>query len=451
MKFTSLFILTFCLIFAACSSEKKHSTIIKGKITVADSVDQSKNYAGIGYLVFKRDSTQKADTLMYAETDVNGEFVGKIEVPAKGIYPVYISRNKKLLASSSLILSFDDTVKITAQLPAYNQTEKFVSKEYTAQDVFGRVNRNFGRIADYANSGKLAQDTLPEILTNWSAIYWSIHTKYPQTVAGDQAVGESFRLLRGLNDSLLLERFDSLKAFPNLKVSFARVAGEAKARISGLESSLAFLENVQKQAPSPAQELQILRNQIEFLADSNQHERAYKLIKRNEKLFNTIKGAKSWAAYFAKETNRLAPGKSLPDFRLVTATDTISKASYIGKYYILEIAGLADQKYQSELVELNTIIQLYKNFGLNWVTVPIDQQITVDAFLKENEPSWTFTKAHNFDAYRLMDSLNVIQVPTRFFVDKKGNIIRKYAPVEFNRMINDVLKELQSKEKEPNS
>ena len=64
-RFNSLFLVAVVLI-AACSSKKTYTHVLSGKITVADSVDASKDYSGIGYLVIKRDSTQKADTVFFA-------------------------------------------------------------------------------------------------------------------------------------------------------------------------------------------------------------------------------------------------------------------------------------------------------------------------------------------------------------------------------------------------
>src|SRR5690606_27266277 len=87
----------------ACSSDKKQKAFISASITVADSIDTSGNFGGIGFLVIKRDSTQKADTVFYAVTDSLGKFTSTVEFDAKGLYPVYVSRNGKILASSSLI------------------------------------------------------------------------------------------------------------------------------------------------------------------------------------------------------------------------------------------------------------------------------------------------------------------------------------------------------------
>lgn len=436
--------------FAACSSEKKPSAFIQAKITVADSLDSSGNFGGISFLVIQRDSTQKADTVFYAVTDSLGEFKSKVEFPAKGLYPVYISRNGKMLASSSIILAEHDTLNLSAELPAYNQTLKISSYEYDAQDTFGRVRRNFSRVALFVNSGKLSNDTLPAVLGNWSALFWSVHEKYPGTIAADQAIVESMKLLAEWNDSLLITRYESIDPQSNMRIALGRAAGEAKARMDGLSAAIVYLDGIRQKAPSQAQALQIIRNQVELLADSNKHEEAYLKIQEHKRLFETVKGAASWATYFSRETKRLAPGNPVPAFSLATSKDSISNQSLIGSFYVLEIAGLADQNYQAQIGDINAVYQLYKNYGLKWVTVPLDPQVTIDAFLTERKPEWLFTKAHDFQKYPLMDSLNVIEVPTRFLVDKNGMIVRKYAPNQFDRLINDYLKEIQ-KGDEPNS
>jgi glutathione peroxidase-family protein len=449
MKKILLLSLVFIAI-AACSSEKKPTAFIQAKITVADSLDASGNFGGIGFLIIQRDSTQKADTVFYAVTDSLGEFNAKIQFPAKGLYPVYVSRNGKTLASSSIVLAENDTLILSAELPAYNQTVKISSYEYDAQDTFGRVRRNFSRVALYVNSGKLSNDTLPEVLGNWSALFWSVHEKYPGTIAADQAMVESMKLLAEWNDSLLIKRYESIDPQSNMRIALGRAAGEAKARSEGLSSAIVYLDGIRQKAPTQAQALQIIRNQVELLADSNKHEEAYFKIQEHKRLFDTVKGAASWATYFSRETKRLAPGNPLPEFLLAAKKDSLSKKSFEGSYFVLEIAGLADQNYQAQIGDINAVYQLYKNYGLKWLTVPLDPQVTIDAFLEERKPEWLFTMAHDFQKYPLMDSLNVIEVPTRFLVDKNGIIVRKYNPTQFDRLINDYLKEIQ-KGDEPNS
>lgn len=440
------FFLVVVMLSTACSKKTEFKHLIKGKITVADSVDPSKDYSGIGYLVFRRDSTQKADTLFFAQTDSLGIFSGLVKTELKGIYPVYITRNNKILAYSSLILTQSDTIQIQAELPGYNQTEKILSKEYEAKDVFNRLNKNFERIAKYVNSGRVTPDTIPAILTSWSDFYWSVHRKYPETIAANDAISECFRLLSGSNDEKLLQRYDSLKIYPNLRVAFARVAADAIARTKGLEVAVNFLRDRQKEAPTPAQSLQVIRNEIELLADSNQYTRANELIKKHQNLFNTIKGAKSWATYFNKETGRLAPGKPLPHFKVKSEKDSVSNETFAGKVFVLEVAGLSSELYLSEFGELNSLYPIYSIKGVDWFTIPLDPQAAIDAFRDEQLPNWRLADAHNFDTYPLMDSLNVIQIPTRFLIDKKGNIIRKYKPNEINRLLNDILKAVRVEE-----
>ncbi|TNE70642.1 hypothetical protein EP331_11410 [bacterium] len=434
----------------ACSSDKKQKAFISATITVADSIDTSGNFGGIGFLVIKRDSTQKADTVFYAVTDSLGKFASTVEFDSKGLYPVYISRNGKTLASSSLILSDKDSLFIKAELPAYGQTVMIKSYEYNAQDTFNRVRKNFGRVAAFANAGKLSNDTLSTVLTNWSDLYWSVQDKFPGTIAADQAVVESMKLLIEWNDSLLIKRYESIDVKSNLRIALARAAGDATARLSGLNAAIVYLDGIRRSAETQPQALQIIRNQVELLADSNHYEEAYAKIQEHKRLFETVKGAESWAKYFSIETKRLAPGNPMPEFKLAAGKDSISNANFAGSYFVFEIAGLSDRNYQSQVFQINTVYQMYKNYGLKWVTVPLDPQVTIDAFLEEVKPDWIFTQAHRFDELTLMDSLNVIEVPTRFLVDKNGNIVRKYYPQQFDRLVNDFLKEIQKEEK-PNS
>ena len=114
------------IIVTACSTEPESlRTVVNGKITVADSLDDSRDYSGIGVTIVKQDSANaEIDTLFNANTDVNGSFMGEVEFPQKSFYSMLISRNNNDIASLRVILADNDTLNISAELPEITRTLK---------------------------------------------------------------------------------------------------------------------------------------------------------------------------------------------------------------------------------------------------------------------------------------------------------------------------------------
>lgn len=86
MKIRNIFYLVFLTYaLASCSNDPEFETAyLNGTITVADSVDDSKDYSGIQLIItYQESATSKVDTIFDKATNANGIVKGKVEFPQK--------------------------------------------------------------------------------------------------------------------------------------------------------------------------------------------------------------------------------------------------------------------------------------------------------------------------------------------------------------------------------
>ncbi|MDZ7694451.1 MAG: hypothetical protein U5K69_25570 [Balneolaceae bacterium] len=180
LKITSSLFLTLLVVFSACTHQQsqKPSAIVEGQITVADSIDASRDFSGIEIAIIQKDSANMgADTLFYRQTDSTGHFSGIATFPEDRFYTLRIDRNQRQLGQTSIILAEGDTVQITAELPGLQQTLEITSNEHEALDQYQRVSRNYQRIARYIQSGGMKGDSARAELNKWANLFWEVYTE----------------------------------------------------------------------------------------------------------------------------------------------------------------------------------------------------------------------------------------------------------------------------------
>jgi glutathione peroxidase-family protein len=420
-----------------------------GAITVADSIDSSGDYSGIELLVISRDSANaQADTVFYHKTDESGVFEGTLRYPRIGSYPFFVSRNGSRLASSSLLLGQEDTLKLTAELPGFNQTKKLESLEYTAMKTFDRVDRSFTRIMRFAQLGRVTQDTLPDIYRQWSEIYWEIHTDYNQTIAGNNAAVQSVRLLQGVNDSLLIERFESVWDQPGVAAAMIPVVTQVKSYTGGLLSANDYLKIAEQQIDRESTKFMIASTRFDIAYDSLNLELADKIFAYIKKEYKDVNQHKEWLSYHKPYLNELRPGNPFPSLKLslFNSSETIELDSMKGAPIIVEVAMLNTQAYQNQIEEIALMHQLYSSLGVKMITIPLDDVKMLKDFHETIQPGWTFAASSRYTTNGLTDRLHIKNVPDRFLVDADGNIVKHYEYEEIDDLINEVVRYLPEQE-----
>lgn len=439
-----------------CSSESEQKKAhVSANFTVADSIDATKDFSGIGLTIIHRDSANAdADTLFHASTDSSGTFSGIVQFENKGQYPLLISRNETNLGRAGIILADGDSLHITGQLPNLRSTVEIKSREHNAMKKYQRLNRHYQRLAQFARAGQVTGDTLQQELLKWGDIYWEVYEDEKGTIASELSARKAIGVLQGLDNQKMMKRIRSVQDIDALSDLGATFGKNYIAESQGLNPALAYLDSLANNTEANEKRMRINMEQIKLLYDSARVKVAKDELQAFKKQYPDNESAKPWVESISYDLSYLSPGDSIPEFQFKENGKTISRDSLLGKPYILEVTRLANPLYQNQFDRTVVIHSIYKNFGLQVVTLPLDEsQITINGFFEERVKAWPVADAQAFDREQLLETFNIRLIPTRFLVDSQGNIIRKYVGNEYEDVIQGIQKiiEKDNKDKEPTS
>ncbi|MAO65950.1 MAG: hypothetical protein CL666_13230 [Balneola sp.] len=449
MKYTSLSIIAlFVLLFTACTNGPNSlETIVKGSITVSDSLNTEQDYAGTYLTIVNNDSAgTAADTLFHTETDEAGEFSGKVKFPQKKYYTVIINRKGENLGNFGAILADNDTLSISAEIPNIEETLTLDSKEHESMKTYLRVDRNFQRINAFARQGVVSDSQYVSEVPKWSQFYWDVYEKAPNTIAADFAAEKSIRLLSTWNAEKMLERIDEALPRDNVMNMALSYAHPYISDMKGFEAGSNYLDSLKSISQDERVKEIIDRRKIQFYFDSSRVRDAKDLLADYEQEFNDNPSSKKWARRIRYDLNYLAPGVQAPDFSFLTTTgDTVTNEALEGTTYILEISPLANRQYLNDYDRTVIIHEIYKNYGLKIFTIPLDEsELTVEGFFEERRQVWDIAQIGSFNVPDVIQKFNVVQVPTRLLIDENGVLIRKYEGQEFQDVIQGLNQAFQN-------
>lgn len=425
-----------------CSSETEPNTAhVSGSFTVSDSIDSSGDFSGIGFTIIKKDSANAdADTLYHAVTDSNGSFSGMATFQEKRRYPLIISRNNRNLARGGVILAEDDSVFITGQLPNIRGTLNIASREHDAMDTYQRLGKNFSRVMQVARAGQLKGDTLREELQKWTNLYWDVYEEEEGTFASNFAAREAIKILESFDKPQMMNRIRMVDDHDDLSDLGATFGKRYMAETKGLDSALVYLDSLAQITESENSSKHIARERIKLLYDSARVDKAQQQLTAFKEDYPQD-STSNWVESMSYDINFLSPGDTIPEFEFSQNGKIISRDSLSGRPYILEVTRLSNPLYQEQFDRTVVIHSIYKNYGLEIVTLPLDDsQVTVDAFFEERVKPWPVADAQAFNREELLEKFNIRLIPTRFLVDENGQIIRKYVGSEFEDVIQGIQK-----------
>jgi len=425
-----------------CSSEPESKTAhISGSFTVSDTIDSSGDFSGIGFTIIKKDSANAdADTLYHAVTDSNGSFSGMATFQEKRRYPLIISRNNRNLARGGVILAEDDSVFITGQLPNIRETLNIASREHDAMETYQRLGKNFRRVMQVARAGQLKGDTLRDELQKWTNLYWDVYEEEEGTFASNFAAREAIKILESFDKPQMMNRIRIVDDHDDLSDLGATFGKRYMAENKGLDSALVYLDSLAQITESANSSKNIARERIKLLYDSARVDKAQQELTAFKEEYPED-STSNWVESMSYDINYLSPGDAIPEFQFSQNGKVISRDSLSGTPYILEVTRLSNQLYQEQFDRTVVIHSIYKNYGLEVVTLPLDEsQVTVDAFFEERVKPWPVADAQAFDREELLEKFNIRLIPTRFLVDENGQIIRKYVGNEFEDVIQGIQK-----------
>lgn len=429
------------LILAGCSKEEpdlRQSVHIKGQIVVDEQIDDSGDYSGIQLLSTIRTGNETPDTLFFALTDEQGNFAADALFEKKDQYPILISRNNNVMGILSLVFAEGDTIQINATLPRFNESVEIESYENDTFRTYERVDRSFSRVANYINAGMISADSVDIEIDKWSDIYWEVFEEYPGTYASKLSGESSITILRGRNDSLMISRTTKLiDEFNSLTSGTREVLIEYFAETEGLDRALQFIDKLQNNAVYNSDIMEIEIDRIELLYDSSRTTEAQQYLETFREKYTGNTMAMEWAENKSYDLEFLAPGYPFPEFNFILINgDSLSTSDLQGTPFLIEITRFDNSLYQQQFDRTVAIYQIYRNFELEIITVPLSTNDAIlDAFFSERDRLWHVVKPGSYDANNIVELLNLNRIPTRYLVNSDGTIIRRYIGTEYDEVV----------------
>lgn len=438
-------LIVFCIfLLLNCSSETEpEGPVIEGRITVDSELDPSEDFSGIELLIaYQRPDSERRDTLFHSVSDSSGYHSGKAEIEDRGIYPVVISRNNNRLGVVRLVLAHGDTIQLNSELPNIEETTEIQSLENDVYQTFDRLERNFNRVAAYINTRGMSPDSIETEILKWSDLFWSLYTDHRNTFAGERAAATSISILEGWDNKRMLARTDSLLSQNNRIPDYLRnQLTRYYAETNNLDRSIQFINQLESRLPTDEEKLSLRRDRIKLLYDSARTDQAQQHLEQFRRTYTGNTMAIEWAEQMNYDIEALAPGQPFPEFTFVnTEGDTITSASYQTPY-LIEFTRLDAPLYLDQYDRVAAIHQIYRNFGLRILTVPIStSDVVFNAFFEERGKLWTFADPENVNTDDIVERYNLERLPTRFLVDEKGMLVQRYVGTEFDRIVQGLQK-----------
>jgi hypothetical protein len=421
-------------------------TLFEANFSVADSLDNSGDYAGFNILIFSRTSANAAaDTVFFGVTDTSGNISGQIRLESEGSFPVQITRNGRNLASFRILLAGGDTVKVNGEFPGIQETLEVDSREARAMEMFRRVDTGFQRTNQFIISGQIPDSMITQELQKWTGLYWEVFEKQKGTFASKFALEQAITALSRFNRPAMFEKLNA--AFEeDLAFGMAVTLGKQYvADTQGLEAAVSYIDSVRGLTRRKEIVQAIDKSKIKLYFDSARVEKARLLLEDyKDEFVNEEEELPFWYKNMRFEINEIPPGSEVPEFSFYSVDgDTITNSNMVGKAYILEFTLMANTLYQNQYDEAALIFQIYNSSGLEYYTIPFDNSAnTIIGFFEERERFWGLADPPSFDPKGLTERFNIQYYPTRVLVDAEGNIVRKFVGEEFEDMIPAIIETL---------
>lgn len=447
----------FCtFLMGACSSPDetpKSRAFLYGQISVDTELDTTDNYSGIQLFIGLPDSLgELTDTVFYAETDREGYYEDTAEFERSNLYSINVSRYGEHITSHNLVLAAGDTVRFDGVLPNLQETAEVTSRENDLYEKYERLDRGMNRLIQFVNAGMVTGDTLEIEMKKWSNLFWDFYDDNSDSFAGERAAVSSIALLDGWDQELMMERLREIVRQDSKFIPFgSRIGSRYYAHNASLDSALSFLDTLETYDAEQDVRQQLQINRIELLYDSARVDEAKKLLEKFKLEHSDDREARLWMDRFEYDLTSLAPGSEIPDFQIRNLDgELITKESMAGTAYLLELTRLDNRLYQQQYDRGIAIFHIYKNYGVEFITVPFrGSTVMVNAFFDERPLLWDVASPGSFDEEEFREKFNINIIPTRILVDRDGIVIRKYEGTEFNDVINGLRQILNSNTEEP--
>ena len=417
------------LLIAGCSSASHDSNvaIVTGTLTISEEIlDDDVDFSGI-QLFIVAGQNELRDTLFNALTDVDGFFSTVARVPERGVYPLVISRNNRVIHIGSMVLAPEDTVTVTGQLPDLDRTLRIDSRENRAMHTYERLQRLYGRVATLAFGGVVSQDSIPILMNQWSDLFWSMRDEYPGSYASNLASIDAIDILEGWNDGKVIERLNELDGndiYFTVKLAYG---GHVRARHEGLSSGIDYLNQLRRSVRDSDRRRAVDMRLIELMVDYGEYDMALDHARQLVRNTGSDELMREWAEDAVYRLENLMPGRLIPSFTLTFDGEPVTfPLEGAPPVTVIEVVLLSDRNYQQSYTGLQRLFRSVPEGSARFFTVPLEQrQTTINAFFEERSRNWPFAPAGAYEEAGIIDLLRIEEVPTRIVLDRDGRILAR--------------------------
>src|SRR5690606_16700848 len=105
-------VLSVVFLLASCTSAEtqQRTVIISGEITINNQGDELRDFSGVNLSIVNTRADTAQHTILNANTDVDGRFSVVASLQDRGVYPLVVSRNNRVLHLANIVLAPGDTV-----------------------------------------------------------------------------------------------------------------------------------------------------------------------------------------------------------------------------------------------------------------------------------------------------------------------------------------------------
>jgi len=440
-KSAGFLLLSGLILISSCNRHEEETSLITwihGSITVDPEVDASGDYGGIELLILEPEQREGVrDTIFYSQTDTDGSYSGEAAFDVNSLYTMRISRRNNELARVDLVLAEHDTIHFDAELPDIESSYSITSEENDLFESYNRLRTGVNRLYQFAGAGVVTGDSLNTELRKWGDLFWDLYEKNPDRYAGRQAAMASIQIVDGLDSDLMISRLRSALDRDPLFIPVATAIGtQYYAEQHDLDYALAWIDTLKGRSDQD-QLMNLEMTRIKLLYDSARVDAAKLEFDQFREAFGDEEQAATWIDRFEEDLETFAPGSPLPDFRLTSLEgDTLTRDTLIGSAYVLEFSRLDNRLYLDQFDRSTILHHIYKNYGIDFITVPIAAtESLINAFFEERPRLWTVIQPDTFDPEDLRSRFNLNVLPTRILVDREGRVVRKYEGTEYSDII----------------
>ena len=432
------------LFFVGCNfSGEVHQSYLSGQIMVRPDVSASEDYSGFRVLVLEADG-QSLDTLASAETDEEGRFGTTVAAPERGIYTLTLwgRRGNEQLASTDYVVADGDSATLDAAFPLRRQPLRVRSPENAALDAYrNTLAQHRSSLVKEFQSDAANSDAMGRRIRQTSSVLWRLQETFPGTYASQLAATESLSLLVGWNDSLVVERVQSIEPSNPRYVEAVQIGRRAATRLRGQTAALDLLDTFEARATTDAQRAGVQAARVQLFVDSLQSEEALSAARTLRRDYPNTRWAE-WADRATYEVKNLLPGMEAPAFTAKTvAGDSLSLRSLRGQPVVLEYFAPGDGLFGRQLATRNTLYEATRPDSVAFVSVSVQPDTLLYRALVNNRslPGHSVIASDGRED-PVVKAYNVANVPTRFLIDADGRIVDQYRGGAFLALQEDLAK-----------